>query len=371
MRSVRNACIVFCLLLLLTACSSDTVGKPKSSGYRFRNTIPQSRSHAVSGMGLVDGSFLYQVLDTGKSSYYLLDIASGSVRELGTVTNFDMDTGAEAFFGGSLYFYVTVQEADGCFCNVLYAWDTDASEIEKVSEDRLSVPLLSLYAVPEGVLALKANEEWNTYFEMVISGEGPCSTVLLEAPPEETYVAADVFEDHLYVFVFEKSAPSPESYRYFIRKISLKDYSEVAVFDLESVRPYIENSRIGRMEVLGDYLFFENHSNVGLICRMQGDGVTKITEERDLVPAKTFSGREADREFFYIRRTCDMLLFDRASGELKPISLTLPKNEKIQVVFSDGNWAAIKAKTYSDLKILRPMEKIYSYESHKLTEMLS
>ena len=109
MRSVRNACIVFCLLLL-TACSSGTVGKSKTAGYQYRNTIPDSNSHAVSAMGLVDGSLLYQVLDTGRSSYYLLDIASDSVRELGAVTNFVMDTGAEAFFNGSLYFYVTVQE---------------------------------------------------------------------------------------------------------------------------------------------------------------------------------------------------------------------------------------------------------------------
>ena len=368
-RSVRNVCMVFCLLILLSACTSDTIGKSQEAGYQFCNTIPDSSSHAVSGMGLVDGKLLYQALDTGKSFYYLLDIASGSVRELGTVTSFVMDTGAEAFFDGSLYFYVTVQETDGSFCNVLYAWDTDASEIVIVSEDRLSVPLLSLYAVPDGVLALKVGEEGNTYFEMVVSGEGPCSTVPLEAPPEETYVIADVFEDHLYVFAFEKSSLSPVSYRYFIRKISLKDYSVVAVIDLESVRPYIEDSRIGRMEVYGDYLFFENYSNIGLICRIQGDSVTKITEDQDLVLAKTFSGREADQESFFVRRTNNLLLFDRATGELRPISLMLPNDERIQVVFSDENWVAIKAKTYSDLKIIRPVEKIYTYESRELMEM--
>lgn len=366
MRSVRNAGIAFCLLLLLTACSSDAVGKTK---YPSCNTIPQSKSYAVSAMGLVDGSLLYQVLDTDKSSYYLLDIASGSVRELGAVTDFALDTGAEAYFGGSLYFYVTVQETDGSLCNVLYAWEKDASEIVKVSEDRSSAPLLSLYAVPEGVLALKVNEEGNTCFEMVVSGEGPCSTVLLEAPPEEAYVIADVFEDHLYVFAYELSALSPESYRYFIRKISLRDYSEAAVIDLEAVRPYIEESRIGRMEIFGDYLFFENYSNIGLICRIQGDGVTKIAEEADLVQAKTFSGREESREFFYIRRTGDLFLFDRAAGELKPISLTLPNEEKIQVVFSDGNRVSIKAKTYSGLRITRPTEKVYTYEAHGLMEM--
>ena len=135
--------------------------------------------------------------------------------------------------------------------------------------------------------------------------------------------------------------------------------------------PYsrMEDSRIGRMEVFGDCLYFENYSNTGLLCRIEGGGVTESAEEEDLVPAKTFSGRESDQVFFYIRRTNDLLLFDLAAGELKPISLTLPDEEKIQVVFSDEDRVTIKAKTYSGLTIIKSKEKIYSYKSQELAEM--
>ena len=45
-------------------------------------------------------------------------------------------------------------------------------------------------------------------------------------------------------------------------RVALKDYSKDSTISLASIKSYIENSRIGTMKVMGEYIFFDNYSNI-------------------------------------------------------------------------------------------------------------
>lgn len=229
--------------------------------YKFQREIPQAKDRLINTVILIEDTIIYQTIESGATTFYSLDIPSNKVNEFGTIPNYVLDTGATALFDKLLYFYVTIGTEDEKLYNVLYSIDISTSKMEKLSEDDTSAPLLSLYSVPQGILALKIQDK-KTCFNLVISEDGPCSKTILEADPDETFVIADVFGDYLYVFAYKNSPTNDEEYDYYINKYLLKDYSKDSTISLASIKSYIENSRIGTMKVMGEYIFFDNYSNI-------------------------------------------------------------------------------------------------------------
>ena len=356
----RVASITACVAMLLTACSSIDQNEFDSADYGYRRKILESRNEIVSSGVVVDDSFIYQTLGSGKTSYYILDVPTGKTNELGFISDFVMDTNARALFNNVLYFYVTVQDGNSELCNVLYSLDLGKTELAKVSEDHLSAPLLSLYSAPQGVLALKIRNG-SAYFELVASEVGSCEKMMIEPDQGETFVIADVFDDCLFVFTYKNSPDQTDDFDYYLKCYSLDTYTVKRVIKLESIKPYIQESRIGTMELLGDYIYFENYSNLGLVCKISNNDVTKILEEENLVLSNNLEEDTDNYQVFYIRRSNDIRLLDLSSGRMDSITLPLPDDERIQVIFSNQESVIVKAKKYTDSKEAKNVESVYLF----------
>ena len=351
----RTTCVAVCSVLFLTSCSSINQERSNNANYEYRREITQSKSEMVSTIAVVDDSVIYQTIESGKTTYYTLDVPTNRTIELGTISNFVMDAGAAALFNDAIYFYVTVGADNGNLCNILYSLDLTKSEIVKISEDSVSAPLISIYSVPQGVLALKI-QNLNTYFE---------------PDPGETFVIADVSEDYLFVFTYKESLEQAGTYDYYLKRYSLADYTEDGVIKLESIKSYIEESRIGKMELIGNFVFFENYSNIGLVCKITNNNVIRILEEENLTLARSLEGNVTTCEVFYIRRSNEVLLLDLDSGEMRSFALFLPNDENIQTILSNLEKVIVKAKKYTDSKKNDIAESVYLYEYSDFIDMTS
>ena len=366
-KAKRGVFVLICLMLFLTSCSSVEQGNTDNSAYEYQRELSQSQNELISTVAFVENTMIYQIIRDGETSYYSLDIPNDELDELGTVSNFIMDTGAVATFNGAVYFYVTVEDK-GTRKNVLYSTNNDGSGIVELSKDPNCSPMLSLYSVPQGILALKVNDS-KSWFELVVSEYGVCNNIVLESTPDEAFLIADVAGDYLYVLTYKTSNRNGETNKYYIRKYLLEDFSEAGIVSLQPISSYISDSRIGTMEIIGDYIFFENYSNIGALCKISNGDVEKIIEEEDFVYADGLIGNPDAYDIFYIRRTNEAYLFNREEGEILPFTLELPDDFSIQIIFSGENGILVKAKKYDTSRWETTSEKVYLYDYSGFVEM--
>lgn len=366
---IRGVSAFIFLVVFLASCSSREQGGIDDSAYEYQRDLLQSRDELISTVAFIKDSMIYQTIGNGETSYYSLDIPNDELIELGTVSDFVMDTGASVLFDDDIYFYVTVDDGD-TKKNVLYFTDSDGSEIVKLSEDSDCSPLLSLYSVPQGVLALKLSDS-RSWFELVVSENGACDDVILEAASNETFVIADVAGDYLFVLTYRNNNFSEEGYEYYIRKYLIKDFSEAEVISLQPIAAYMSESRIGTMKIIGNYVFFENYSNIGTLCEIFGETVEKIIQEEDFVYADGLANNADTYDIFYTRRTNEAYLFDHTAGEILPFTLALPDDYSIQIIFSGEDCILVKAKKYDISNRETACEKIYLYDYSAFVEMAS
>lgn len=353
------------VVLLIGLLISSSPEKPSYSS-PFEAQIDFSQEATVTTLATIDNQMIYRAIEPGLTTFYSIDVTSGSITELGRVSGYTMSSGATAIYKDALLTYITVGES-----NDLYKVNYVDMKIEKVSSDTKCSPNISLYSSTQGVLALK-NDGNRSYFQLVYDGSKGGSNVprtVLEALTGESFLIADISDETLFVFVYKQNASG--AFDYFIRKYTLDNYSEIDTIDLSPIKSYIDEARIGRMELIGGYIFFENYSNNAVLCQITGDTVSKMLQGENLTMAKDTGTNENSKRFFYIRRTQNCYVFDLKTGELAPFYIPLDEDYVVQILFTDGKDVFVKSKQYSDSKLTLSKERIYLCDYSALLNLVS
>ena len=133
---------------------------------------------------------LYQTVEIGSSTLSILDLATGKTIDIGTITNYIMDSGSSVVVDDSIYAYITTSDENGKPQNDFYRIGYSNLALEKISTDKKSAPIISLYQTPTEILALKTDGT-KTYFEKIDVRNGDAEEILV-SPSGETFVTADV-----------------------------------------------------------------------------------------------------------------------------------------------------------------------------------
>ena len=314
---------------------------------------PKTTTNTIS---VVNNQILYQTVEISSSTFYNLDLVKGKSIEIGTITNYIMDSGSSVLIGDSIYSYITTSDETGKPQNELYRISYSNLDMEKLSTDKKSAPIISLYQTPTEILALKTDGE-KTYFEKIDVGNGDAKETLV-SPIGETFVTASISDNTLFVFAY--SIDSNGDYQYFIRKYNLNGYKDVGIIKLDNIREYISQARIAEMEIIGDYIYLINYSGVGIILETNKDNtVSKKYEISDLTYLT--SDENSGTSLFYVRKTNTYHIFNDKNGELKERQLAFKSGYTVRTMFSDGENVVVKTKANTENKLDKYKEEIYVF----------
>lgn len=351
--------LIVAISILFSACMGNRTEIDDNSMIMQRSFSPVTTTNTIA---VLNHHMLYQTMDMGSSSFYIFDLLKNTTTRIATISNYVMDSGSTVIIGDTVYFYITESNAEDQLQNVLYCINCSDLSMKRLYEDGACAPLISLYQSPFGILALKATDS-NTYFDLY-NESMQIPTVVLEAPQGETFVTAAVSNNILFVFAF--SGNSDEGYSYFIRKYTLDGYEPIGIIMLENIQQYISQARIAEMAILGDYLFLNNYSNMGLISSINKDGTVSTLHEMPDI-AILDSETENETTIFYVRQTNKYYVFNTVSGDLQQSELIMDGEYLIRSMFADSDRVVVKTKPNYESKSDGYSEEIYVYEYSNLT----
>lgn len=349
---------IVAMLFFLVACSATGSTSDKTQAIIQRSFSPDSATNTIA---IIENKMLYQSIDTGSTTFFVLDLHNNETTKIGTISNYVMDNGAVVVIGDSVYTYITISDEEGQTQNVLYRLCYSDMSMEQLYVDKVCAPLISLYRVPSGFLALKVSDS-KTYFDHFNESNHSSNTVL-EAPKGETFVTATVSDDTLFVFAYAQN--STGGYDYFIRKYSLDGYNALGVISLDNIEEYIAQARISEMDIWGDYLFLNNYSNTGLISIIAEDGSVSAQHKISNVAKLTLDAEDRD-SLFYVRQSSTYYVFNAISGDLQQMELSVDDGYLIRSMFADGENVVVKTRINRESKKDEYKEEIYVFEYNDL-----
>ena len=314
---------------------------------------PKTTTNTIS---VVDNQMLYQSIEIDSSTFSILDLATGKTIDIGTIANYIMDSGSSVVIEDSIYTYITTSDENRKPQNDLYRIEHSNLELEKISTDKKSAPIISLYQTPTEILALKTDGT-KTYFEKIDVRNGGAEEILV-SQSGETFVTADIVNTTLFVFAY--STDSMGDYQYFVREYSLDKYEEIGLITLDNIKEYISKARIADMEIIGNYLYLINYSGIGILGEINEDNTVSKTHEISELTYLT-SDEDSRTSLFYVRKTNTYYIFDNGNGELTKRNLTFKNGYTIRTMLSDDENVVVKTKADTENKIDRYHEEIYVF----------
>lgn len=349
--------LISCMIVLslfLASCAATGANSNDTSAVMQLTFSPDSTTNTIA---IVDNKMLYQTIDMNSSTFYVLDLLENKTTEITTLSNYVMDSGSAVVSGDLVYKYITVADDNGQPQNELYRISCSDFSMERIFVDKECAPLISLYQVPSGLLALKISDS-KTYFDL-FAESNQSSDVVLEAPKGESFVTATVSDNTLFVFAYAED--SNGGYDYFIRKYTVDGYNEMGIISLDNIEKYITQARIAEMDVLGDFLFLNNYSNIGLISSINEDGSVSACHEISSI-ARFPSDAKNQNALFYVRQSDTYYVFDTVSGDLQQMELSVDNGYLIRSMFADGENVVVKTRISRESKMEEYNEEIYVFE---------
>ena len=351
-------------LVLILSCVLVLIGCTNEQGGLVKEAIMQrtfSPNNTTNTIAVNDNKMLYQTIDMGSSTFFVYDLEDGKESEIATLSNYVMDSGSAVIIGDTVYEYITVVNQEGQKQNELFAINCSDMTMESISIDIKSAPIISLYRISSGILALKTTDS-GTHFEL-INVNTKTTNIVLEAPEGETFVTASIYDDHLFVFAY--SGNSDNGYSYFIREYDTEEYAGIATVSLDNIEPYISQTRIAEMGFFGEYLFLNNYSNIGLIASVNEDGtVSSLYEIQNAAYLSSNTG--SGKEIFYVRQSNTYYVFNVDKGDLQHRELNFGKKLTIRSMFFDGENIIVKTKENKENKSNTYREEIYVFDQKAL-----
>ena len=344
--------LVIALILVLCGCKTEDEEQNAIS-------IDFSDRSDCSVQAFLDEKIIYRM--RGSSQYYVLDPKTDTEKELGSISDFSIGSASFAVSSGKYYAEVTNSDRE----TILYEIDYKNYSITPVDTCYDISPLVYLYKVPDGILRLKTPSEESgrtTFFDLFHPETGD-TEVVLQASENDFYGNAAVYNNTLFVLT-SHLRPNAHS-EWVLQSYSLETYQLIDEIDLKAIESYLTQGRVAEMEVFGNYIYFANLSEQGIIAEIANGKVTPLVERQFLRAAKCFNQSEQQKErLFYIRTSdeCFVLHFD--TGEISSFNAKLHDGYDIQYVMIDGDKLLMSEEKISSSKFVNDKEILHVYDYH-------
>ena len=349
-------CLLLALFLLLSGCSQIS---------KTRNVISIDLTNKPDKAvkAFVNGKLVTFHYDT--QQFYVMDPETGAETEMCGPGNWGIVPPSFVYADGKYYTYITNRDEE----TILYEFDVEKPSVTPVpgSNCRDVSPMLYINRTPNGILQLKAprvESGRTTYFDLLHLDTGETELVL-QAPGDGFFEHASVYGDTLYVLAGRNGSSND-----VLQLYDLEDYHLIKEISLDpDVSSYINQTRIYVMEVLGDYVYFENGSFQGMIGKISDDAVTKVLERDGLIAAVCYDRSEQTKErLFYIKdedgnsTECIMLQLD--TGELHSFNVKMKDKHYISYIVVDGDRLLLSEGKVSQNKLINDTYIVHIYNYH-------
>ncbi len=276
----------------------------------------------------------------------------------GAISNYSIGGNGYAVTPGK--YYACVMDLDETV--TLYEVDCQRRSVSPLADYHDVSPMVYLWATPDGILQLKTpRRETNrrTYFDLYHLDTGETELVI-QAPGDDLFCHASIYENTLYVLTSHGTkSDSP----WVLQSYDLKTYQLLGEISLDAISDYLGQARIAEMEVLGDYLYFANWSDQGLIAKMTADAVTPVVEQDSLLSAKCYdrSGQTKER-LFYMQPTDECLLLQLDTGETRTFRVNRQEGFELWTVAIDGNRLFLMETKVPESKLEKEKTVLHFYD---------
>ena len=357
LKSIILPAMIIILIMSLSACSS-----------RNDNENPKQLKYSLAVDEITNGKIIGWEFNNNDQDYYTYDLTSDKQEKIGTASEFATCLTNSVLMNGLMYKYVAEGGGGAKSENVLLIIDYERNEMEVLSKDSSSSPIVFMFVTSRGLLALKYSwdENHDSYFELLSPVDGSVLETF-KAPEGEYFENAAVSGDSIYVLVYRDTKTSREC---FIREYS-DSFTVRREISLGSIADFAE-SGINRMEMIGEYIYMMSiDSNCGLLAKITdpslGDVILQDSEEtyvfeimrgEDLFMASGSADASGETYIFYKRyeETDNCFLFNHKTGEQTMLDLNLDSGYTIQSIYTGGDYVVVDL--YSEYK----EERRYLYE---------
>ena len=295
------------------------------------------------------------------SHYFAIDPETKTETEFtGAVP--DCYTGTNGYAVTSGKYYSCVMSPD--YTVTLYEIDCEHRSVTPLADYFDVSPMVYLWETPDGILQLKTpslEANRRTYFDLFHPDTGETELVI-QGQGNDYFAHASVYENTLYVLVSHRSEDGPSTWG--LQAYDLGTYQLLKETSLEAVSAFLRQTRIDEMEVLGDYVYFANWSDQGIIAKISDEGVTPVVERESLRCASCFDrSAQTSERLFYSQPTDECLLFQFDTGETRIFRVERQEGFELWSVMIDGDRVLLHETQISQTKLENNKEifRIFDY----------
>lgn len=350
--SIRNSAGLAILLFILTGCPSSPPNPEKvptvSLVLRERPVyeIPFELTDYMGILALWGDRFIsYRMGDDGLV-YFSSKVENGKTEEIGRETDFAVSNDSSALIGDHLYTYVTSGAPNG-FCVNLFEMDVRHSRLRKLTSENVYQTLTYTKDLGNELVTLKGerqNDDARSYIEAFDSSSHKVRTVV-EFPYDFAKESGtiikniSVYQDKLYAL----AGIVEEGHADYALIVYNGEGTAQHKYDMNAFRAILDGGGVGKLKVMGDYVFVSNFSNRSALGKLSGDEVKVVVSSEDgFELAQDSVSTQAGHYYLFKRDSNRFYRLDPSRGELDEIpSPFSEKKEVLTYMITDSQGHAI------------------------------
>lgn len=339
--SARKRFILFalsvCLITMLTSCKHGV-----SQDFNF-----------VAGdtyIALTDDSYIFMIMNGGKTTYYRQYLYEDTVKELGVIENFVLSTKGSAKVGQSIYFTVVINGGTSEYVG-LYEIDLEENTLSEVARDNQCSYDAYTFSYGECVAIAKniyGEDKVQTYIDVYDPQDNKLFTILNKEMNNESLEGAIILRacsdgDNLFTLmdIGTGGGSTPETSIVVCgqdgQSRAVKQEKKISLGSLED---YIMQARVFQMIVLNEYIYMSNYSNLSFFGKIDDDTISPIIEKHNL----EFAGG-GDKIVLYERGSNNIIIVNPRTGEYSDKTIAGKNNYSIKCILANETDALIVLKS--------------------------
>lgn len=266
--------------------------------------------------------------------YFSSKVDNGETVEIGKEPDFLVSNDSSALIGDRLYTYVTAKAPDGHRVN-LFELDVRHSRVKKLVSENIYQMLIYTKDLEDELFTLKGErkgDDARSYIEAFDSSSHKVRTVV-EFPYDYAKESGtiiknlSVYQDKLYAL----AGIVEEGHADYALIVYNKGGTAQRKYDMNAFRDILDGGGIGKLKVMGDYVFVSNFSNRSALGKLSGDEVKVVVSSEDgFELAQDSISTQADYYYLFKRDSDRFYRLDPSRGELD--EMTTPFSEKKEVL---------------------------------------
>lgn len=349
--SCDSVCLAI-LLFILTGCPSSPSDPEKVpivslvSREQPVYEIPFELTDYIGILALWGNRFISYRMGYDGLVFFSNKVENGETAEIGREPDFLVSNDSSALIGDRLYTYVTAKAPDGHRVN-LFELDVRHSRVKKLVSENIYQMLIYTKDLEDELFTLKGErkgDDARSYIEAFDSSSHKARTVV-EFPYDFAQESGtiikniSVYQDKLYALAGTVEAGRAD----YALIVYNREGTPQHKYDMNAFRDIVEGGGVGKLKVMGDYVFVSNFSNRSALGQLFGDEVKAVvSSEYGFELAQDSVSTQADYYYLFKRDSDRFYRLDPSRGELDEIpSPFSEKKEVLTYMITDSKGHAI------------------------------